>query len=180
MKKFFSEFRQFISKGNILDMAIGVIIGAAFNTVVTTLNKQILMPIVNYGLSYVSGGSQLCTVLPNYILYDPVIHEGATPIIVNGISYYSVNYINWSAFIEACFNFLFISLTLFIILKIIKFAAQKRAELCTFIKEKNSKEKNTNPEDEVTSVDTNISQEPEKDPMVILLEEIRDSIKEKN
>ena len=129
-KGFFQEFKEFITKGNILDLAVGVIIGGAFNTIVTTLNQKVLMPIINWVLSYISGGSELCTVLPNYTLYDPTKLEqaGATPIVVNGVSYYQVNYINWSALIESIFNFLFIALTLFIIVKVAQFASRKRQE----------------------------------------------------
>lgn len=169
MKKFFSEFKAFITKGNILDMAVGVIIGGAFNTIVTTLNKQVLMPIVNWALSYISGGSELCTVLPNYTLYDPVLHEGSTPVIVNGVSYYSVNYINWSAFIESIINFIFIALTLFIIIKVVKYAGKKRAEYLEKIK----KEEASLEEPET------VEEEPTPDPVVLLLEEIRDSLKGK-
>lgn len=168
MRKFFKEFKEFITKGNILDMAVGVIIGGAFNTIVTTLNKQVLMPIVNWALSYISGGSELCTVLPNYTLYDPVLHEGSTPVIVNGISYYSVNYINWSAFIESIINFIFIALTLFIIIKVAKYASRKRAELAERMKKE---------QEEPAPVEE--EKEPEPDPVVVLLQEIRDSLQAK-
>ncbi|MDE5868447.1 MAG: MscL family protein [Anaeroplasmataceae bacterium] len=170
MKKFFKEFKEFITKGNILDMAIGVIIGGAFNTIVTTLNKYVLMPIVNWALSYISGGSELCTVLPNYTLYDPtnLDHAGSTPVIVNGVSYYSVNYINWSAFIESIINFFFVALTLFIIVKVAKYASRKRAEMI----EKMKKEEDPVEEPVVEEV-----AEPEPDPVVVLLQEIRDSLK---
>ena len=48
MKKsgFWTEFRQFIAKGNVMDMAVGVIIGGAFGKIVTSLVNDILMPIV--------------------------------------------------------------------------------------------------------------------------------------
>lgn len=150
MKKFFADFKAFITKGNILDMAVGVIIGGAFNTIVTTLNKQVLMPIVNWALSYVSGGSELCTVLPNYTLYDPAVHEGAEPIIVNGVSYFSVNYINWSALIESIINFFFIAMTLFIIVKVFAYSAMKRAEFAEKIKNKKNKDNGEETEAEAT------------------------------
>ena len=137
MKKFVEEFKKFITRGNVVDMAIGVIVGGAFSTIVTTMNQKILMPIVNWALSYISKGSELCTVLPNYILYDPVNfpeQTGATPIVVNGISYYSVNYINWSALIESVINFFFIALTLFIIMKVFTYLSEKRKALEEAIK----------------------------------------------
>ncbi len=170
MKKFFQEFKAFITRGNILDLAIGVIIGGAFNTIVTTLNNKILMPIINWALSYITKGSELCTVLPNYTLYDPLVHEGATPIVVNGISYYSVNYINWSAFIESIINFLLIALTLFVIVKVAQYAARKRKEFEESLKAKNVQEQ---PAEEPEP-----AAEPTPDPVVVLLEEIRDSLKE--
>ena len=46
MKKFFREFKEFISKGSILDMAVGVIIGNAFKAIVTSLTNDILMPVI--------------------------------------------------------------------------------------------------------------------------------------
>lgn len=177
MKKFFSEFKEFITRGNILDMAVGVIIGGAFNTIVTTLNKQVLMPIVNWALSYISGGSELCTVLPNYELFDPAIHEGATPIVVNGVSYYSVNYINWSSFIESIINFFFIALTLFIIVKAAKYVSRKRKEF-----EENLKKKTEQAVEEAVAEKTEpepvAEPEPTPDPVVVLLQEIRDSLKQ--
>ena len=46
MKKFFNEFKEFIMKGNVLDMAVGVIIGAAFKDIVTSLTDNIISPIL--------------------------------------------------------------------------------------------------------------------------------------
>ena len=65
MKKFIAEFKAFISRGNIIDMAVGVIIGGAFSAIVTALTSKILMPIVNWALSHIVGGAKLYTLLPN-------------------------------------------------------------------------------------------------------------------
>ncbi|MCR5836391.1 MAG: large conductance mechanosensitive channel protein MscL [Lachnospiraceae bacterium] len=54
MKKFFGEFKEFISKGNVLDMAVGVIIGGAFNAIVTSLVGDIITPVIKL----ISGGSE--------------------------------------------------------------------------------------------------------------------------
>lgn len=172
MKKFFKEFKEFITKGNILDMAVGVIIGGAFNTIVQTLNKQVLMPIVNCGLSYISGGSELCTVLPNNVLFDEAIHSGATPIVVNGVSYYSVNYINWSAFIESIINFLFVALTLFVIVKVATGFAKRRAKFEEELrKKKESKEEQKEEVEEPSVVEPSTNE---------ILSEIRDLLKNKD
>ncbi|WP_223651312.1 large conductance mechanosensitive channel protein MscL [Hymenobacter psoromatis] len=50
---FVSEFKEFISKGNVLDLAVGVIIGAAFGKIVTSLTDDIIMPIVGMALGHV-------------------------------------------------------------------------------------------------------------------------------
>ena len=56
MKKFFKEFKTFISRGNIVDMAVGVIIGGAFTAIVTALTQQIFQPLVNWALAGAGGG----------------------------------------------------------------------------------------------------------------------------
>ncbi len=46
MKKFFNEFKKFISRGNVMDMAVGIIIGGAFTSIVTSLVNDIINPIL--------------------------------------------------------------------------------------------------------------------------------------
>ena len=48
MRKFFQEFKAFISKGNVFDMAVGLIIATAFNKIVSSLVNDIIMPLVTY------------------------------------------------------------------------------------------------------------------------------------
>ena len=62
MKKFMDEFKKFISRGNVMDMAVGVIIGGAFTAIVNSLVNDVMMPV----LSLLTGGldfSKLCIVL---------------------------------------------------------------------------------------------------------------------
>lgn len=47
MKKFFREFKEFISRGNVIDLAVGVIIGGAFSAIVTSLTDNIIKPLIN-------------------------------------------------------------------------------------------------------------------------------------
>ena len=150
MKKFFSEFKAFITRGNVLDMAIGVIVGGAFNTIVTTMNKQILMPVINWVLSYITGsGSGLYTILPNSKLL-PAGSTDAGVLGPDGLTYQVLNYIDWSAFIESVFNFFFIALTLFIIIKTFTYLSKKRQELEDKLEEKFKKNKES--EDETETV----------------------------
>ena len=134
MKKFFEDFKSFITRGNVLDMAVGVIVGGAFNTIVTTLNQKILMPIVNYALSYIPGmESGLYTIMPNSKqCTEDTLNAVLGP---DGLYYTVLNYIDWSAFIESIINFVFIALTLFVIVRTMGYMARKRAEFEKKMKE---------------------------------------------
>ena len=71
MKKFLSEFKTFIARGNVMDMAVGVIVGGAFGTISKSLIDDVLMPLLNTILGGVDFSSW---VVPLYNLYggDPI------------------------------------------------------------------------------------------------------------
>ena len=100
MKSFIKEFKEFISRGNVMDMAVGIIIGGAFTAIVTSLVNDVIMPLI----SLLTGGldfSELSVALGE--------GEGAATL-------------NYGAFIAAIINFLLIALVIFIIIKISNFA----------------------------------------------------------
>ncbi len=109
MKKFFKEFKEFISRGNILDLAVGVIIGGAFSAIVTALTNKIIMPLVNWALAAITGGRGFEGAYT--ILGQPVYLESGA------IDWTNTIYIDWGAFITAILNFLIIAMVLFLILK---------------------------------------------------------------
>ncbi len=111
MKKFFAEFKKFITRGNVVDMAVGVIIGGAFTAIVTALTNQILMPVVNYVLALITGGKGMEGAIT--ILGEAVYTEEGVLDLANTI------YIDWGAFITAILNFIIIALVLFVIVKTI-------------------------------------------------------------
>lgn len=126
LNKTVSEFKEFIAQGNVMDMAVGVIIGGAFGKIVTSLVNDILMPIVGVligGLDFTSLQIQVGTATVKY-----------------------------GNFIQNVVDFLIVAACIFSMLKV----------LATF---KLNKE-------EVAE------EEPEKDESVLLLEEIRDLLKE--
>lgn len=112
MKKFFKEFKQFISRGNVMDMAIGVIIGGAFSAIVTALTNKIIMPVINWILSL---GGQNGLESARTILGEAVYNTPGE--VESGINWASTIYIDWGAFITAIIDFLLIALVLFTILK---------------------------------------------------------------
>jgi large conductance mechanosensitive channel len=145
MKKFFKEFKEFISKGNILDMAIGVIIAGAFSQIVTALTNKILMPLINSLLAPATGGDKIYTILwSSKLMYsaDDVskLDEAGKAALSayqlgpDGGYYSKLFFIDWSAFIEAIINFIFIALVLFTITKIFISINKKREELKNKIK----------------------------------------------
>ncbi len=133
MKKFFKDFKAFISKGNVLDMAVGVIIGAAFSAIINSLVNDILMPVLALVVN-VQSLEELSIVL------HPVSQPGAG----DALTW------NYGNFIATIINFLLIALVLFCILKAIMatrgFSKPKHGEMITkaeykaFRKEGKSKE----------------------------------------
>ena len=117
-KGFFGEFKEFITRGNVMDMAVGVIIGGAFTAIVTALTGGILQPLINWLIGGNGGLEAARTILGN-----PVYVEGTTT-----IDWAKTNYIDWGAFISAIINFLLVALILFIIIKVINNVHKKGVE----------------------------------------------------
>ena len=115
MKKFFSEFKKFITRGNVLDMAVGVIVGGAFTAIVNALSNNILKPIINWILALVLGKDSLSD-LYTFLLRTEVTNAETGEVTVDLAN--SI-YIDWGAFINAIINFLLIALVLFSIVRII-------------------------------------------------------------
>ena len=126
MKKFFTEFKKFITRGNVVDMAVGVIVGSSFTAIVNGLSNNILKPLINWILATVLGKdtlTELYTMLtPAYVL-DEAGNATAEIDLANSI------YIDWGAFINAVINFFLIALVLFCIVKIINKLREEHDEL---------------------------------------------------
>ncbi len=114
IKKFFEEFKKFITRGNVLDMAVGVIVGGAFTGVVNGLSNYILKPIINWLLALVLGNEGLEGAVTFLQQVYTTAEDGTTIVdMANSI------YIDWGAFISAIINFLLIAFTLFVIIRMI-------------------------------------------------------------
>ena len=120
MKKFFAEFKKFITRGNIVDMSVGVIVGGAFTAIVNGLSNNILKPIINWFLAILLGSDSLSgifTYLKKVEIPELDANGVATGNIVVDLT--QSIYIDWGAFINAVINFLIIAFVLFTIVKII-------------------------------------------------------------
>lgn len=123
--KIFGEFKDFIARGNVIDLAVGVVIGSAFGKIVTSIVNDILMPIIG--------------------------------IIIGGIDFSGLSLkigsatVNYGMFIQNVIDFLIVAICIFFFIKVIEKVTKKKEEKV---------------------------EEAKKDEQIILLEEIRDLLKE--
>ena len=99
-------------RGNIVDMAVGVIVGSSFTAIVNALSNNILKPVINYLLTLIFGANSLSEVYT--FLGQPVIS-----VETGEIDLEQSIYIDWGAFINAIINFLLVATVLFAIVKIV-------------------------------------------------------------
>lgn len=102
MKKFMEEFKQFIARGNVMDMAVGVIIGGAFSAITTSLINDIIMPLLG--------------------IFTGSISFAALSVTVNGAV------IAYGNFIQAVLNFLVMAFVVFCLIKAINRFHHKKEE----------------------------------------------------
>lgn len=113
-KGFWSEFKTFIARGNVMDLAVGVIVGTAFTGIVTSLTNNILMPIIGV----VIGGFDFSKLALNITVWGREVA------------------LNYGLFIQSTVDFLLTALCIFIIIKIMnKFTAKKEEEKKEEVKE---------------------------------------------
>ena len=125
MRKFLNEFKKFITRGNVVDMAVGVIVGSAFTAIVNGLGNNILKPLINWVLALIFGADSLSEL---YTVLKPVYTEGSLDLAQS-------IYIDWGAFINAVINFFIIAFVLFMIVRIINRVREHQNEINKVINE---------------------------------------------
>ncbi|MDE6341009.1 MAG: large-conductance mechanosensitive channel protein MscL [Muribaculaceae bacterium] len=116
MGKFLSDFKEFAMKGNVIDMAVGVIIGGAFGKIVSSLVNDIIMPLVT-----------LCTGGDGYRNLKYVIREGSAAT-ADGVAAMEEVAINYGTFIMNIVDFFIIALSIFVALRVIMKFKKKEEE----------------------------------------------------
>mgnify|MGYP001766172500 CR=1 FL=1 len=152
MKKFFDDFKKFITRGNVVDLAVGIIIGGAFTAIVKSLVADILMPII--GLFGFGSVKEL-----KYVFTPAVLDGNGTVVTAEHALYYG-------NFIQAIIDFLLIAFVIFVIIKILMAASEKAEAL----KKKHAKEVEVAPAP---------ASAPAPSPEIVLLTEIRDALVKK-
>ena len=121
MKKFFKEFKAFITRGNIFDMAVGLIIATAFNKIVSSLVNDILMPLITWG----TGAASLADL-------SVVLRRNA-----DGVATLTWAYGN---FIQTIIDFLIIAFSIFVMVKIVTASQKKFKEMESYVINQSKKE----------------------------------------
>ena len=133
MKKFFAEFKKFITRGNVVDMAVGVIVGSSFTAIVNGMSNFILKPIINWLLALIFGKDSLSGILTYLIkveMASDVLDEAGNVIGTEMVPDLAQSiYIDWGSFINAVINFFLIAFVLFTIVKVINKVKEEQKEL---------------------------------------------------
>ncbi len=122
---FINDFKVFITRGNVIDMAVGVIVGGAFTAIVNSLSNNILRPVINWILALVLGKdslSEVYTFLQKVETVDEATGQSVVDL-ANSI------YIDWGAFVNAIINFFIIALVLFCIVRMFNNLRELNADL---------------------------------------------------
>ena len=102
-----SEFKDFIAKGNVLDLAVGVIIGAGFGKIVTSLTEDLIMPVVGK----VFGGMDFTS---KYVVLSGAVAPGTS---LAAARTAGANVLAYGSFVTAVINFLILAWIIFMIVK---------------------------------------------------------------
>ena len=122
MKKFWEDFKKFIKRGNIVDMAVGVAVASAFTAIVTAFTKGFINPL----LALISNNSTQADLkwIIRPEIKDPVTEE----IIQSEVA------LLWGGFVQAIINFVIVALTLFIVMRIVSAFSNRAKKLSTDVK----------------------------------------------
>lgn len=116
MKKFFKEFKDFAMKGNVLDLAVGVMIGGAFGKIVSSLVSDIFMPLIGI----LTGGTNISGA---FFALDGNVYPS-----IDAATAAGVGTLNYGAFLQAIIDFIIIAFFIFLFVKLLSKAMPKKEE----------------------------------------------------
>jgi len=126
MKKTFQEFKDFISKGNAIDLAVGIVVGGAFNTIIKSLVNDILMPLIS--LIAKTDVTNLYWVLRGTATYDETL--GSLVLSEDAVL------LTYGNFLQSIMDFFIVALAIFLALKVVVSVKKRIEQASTFLKEK--------------------------------------------
>lgn len=116
MSSFFKDFKEFAVKGNVIDMAVGVIIGGAFGKIVSSLVNDVVMPVVGLATGGVNFRDLKAT------LHEAVLDPTTQEVVKEAV------YLNYGMFIQNVVDFLIIAMSIFVALRVIMKFKKKEEE----------------------------------------------------
>ncbi len=167
--KLLKEFKDFISRGSVLDLAVGMIIGAAFTAIITAVVSGILQPLINW-IPLSPDGTGLITVLR-----DPVFAEDGTTIVTEALV------IDWGSVISAVITFLLTAIVLFAIVKAINVAKNGASKIKKAVEHNEAEAPAAEaeaPVAEAPAAEPVVEEKMPDDETVALLKEIRDLLRQ--
>ena len=157
MKKFIQDFKAFATKGNVIDMAVGVVVGGAFGKIVTSLVNDIITPLIGV----ITGGTSLAD--KKLVLYAAELAEDGVTVLK------PENALTYGMFLQNIIDFLIIALSIFMVIRMIG-SIRRRAEEAKKLLHKKQEEEAKQEEPAVPEISSTDQ----------LLIEIRDLLKEKD
>lgn len=115
MKKFLNDFKDFAMRGNVVDMAVGVIIGSAFGKIVSSLVDDVIMPVMGVA----TGGINFTDYK---LVIKPEVKDAAGAVIEPLVT------LNWGACVQTVVNFLIVAFCIFVMIRALQNLRKKKAE----------------------------------------------------
>ena len=143
-KKFWEDFKAFITRGNVLDLAVAVVIGNAFNAITNTLVKNVIMPLIGA----LTGGASVADW--KWVLSEAIYDDA-------GVLVQAENAVQYGLFVQAIVDFLIIALTIFIALRIVRHFRERLEKIALMAKE--GIDKITGNEDEPQEAEEPVAEE---------------------
>ena len=127
MKKFWEDFKKFIKRGNVVDMAVGVAVAGAFTAIVNAFTKGFITPL----LALITGKSDIASM--KWVIKEAVLNEeGAVEVAEIAIM--------WGTFVQAIIDFLIIAFTLFVVMRIVSGFSNRTKKITEGVRNMLSKE----------------------------------------
>lgn len=161
MKNFFNEFKKFITRGNVVDLAVAVIVGGAFGKIVTSLVNDVVMPLISLAVGGANVSDWKWVIKP--AVYD-----------ASGVLVTAENSLNYGNFIQTIIDFLIIAFFIFVAIKIVSLSQKKLKELEEDVTKKIKKIKHKKGEEVVEEMQIEIVKKEAPETTEKILKDIRD------
>lgn len=176
IKALLAEFKKFIAKGNVLDLAVAVIIGAAFSKIVTSLVNDMVMPLVTAAIGGQSLADLSWIIKPEVLAADGVVLQPALTV-------------KWGSFLQNIIDFLIIAIIVFSFVKMLaaaksaseKFHAEAKGLINGLLKIDGEQaiDESEQGAEQIAEEDTPMIESPQLGKIEVLLADIKDLLKEK-